>query len=311
MSIPAKAWPRQFDGSFEPITKAGVYNLPIDAYHGNCCDGPSISSTGLRRIEAESPLHYWFESPLNPNAEKPEGRAAFDFGRAAHCLLLGEPVFRRSFAVRPDKWSDWRTSDAREWKKERESAGLTVIAPDDLETIKAMAKAVDADAFAGKLIRAGDGIERSLIWKDDATGIWLKSRPDIIISGMPAVVDLKTTVDASDKSLERTMADFGYHMQAGLAAEGMRRVLNTDIGNEGAILIFVEKYAPYAVNVKVIDPEALHHGWSLCRRALRTFKACWDDKRWPGYRGNGGTLSLPAWETKRLREEVEAGLLEV
>jgi hypothetical protein len=293
------------------IDKPGIYAIAINDYHSDCCDGPSISSTGLRQIETQSPLHYWCGSPLNPNAAPRESKAAFDFGRAAHCLVLGDPVFRKHFAVRPDKWADWLTAKSRAWRSARSDAGFTVITPDDLDAIRTMASSIDGDDLAAKLARAGDGIEKSLIWKDDATGVWLKSRPDIIIDSMPAIVDLKTTTSASDAALERVMADYGYHMQAALAAEGMKRVLGKDIGNDGAVLLFIEKAPPYAVNVKVIDAEALQFGWALCRRSLRTFKQCWDSGKWPGYRGNGGSLSLPAWETKRLRADVETGLLEV
>jgi PDDEXK-like domain of unknown function (DUF3799) len=298
--------------SLEKVSAPGVYDLPIEIYHGDCCIGPSISSSGLRTIEAVSPLHYWWSSPLNPKGEKREASKALDFGRATHCLLLGDPVFRSRFAVRPDEWADWRASAAKQWKEGKEAEGLTVVTPDDVETIKRMAESLDDDPLARGLILQGHGaVEKSLIWQDAETGMWLKSRPDILLTGGNAAmtVDLKTTADASDRALERTMAEYGYHMQGALAGEAMRRVLNADPGNDGTVLIFVEKTAPYAVNVKVIDAEALDFGMRLCRRALRTFAEGIKTGVWRGYRGNGSSLSLPAWITKQLREEDEAGLL--
>jgi hypothetical protein len=53
------------------ISAAGAYSadvVSIEAYHGSeICPAPSISATGLKLIASKSPLHYWWQSALNPN----------------------------------------------------------------------------------------------------------------------------------------------------------------------------------------------------------------------------------------------------
>ena len=55
----------------EKVTEPGIYDMPINWYHDDCCDGPSVSSSGLRTIELESPEHYWAHHPANP--DRPNG----------------------------------------------------------------------------------------------------------------------------------------------------------------------------------------------------------------------------------------------
>lgn len=84
------------------IGEPGVYDLSMAEYHGDCCDSPSVSSSGLRTIWSQSPAHYWYNSPYNPNRPEPKERAHFSIGKAAHHLLyLGRKGFDEEFVVRP------------------------------------------------------------------------------------------------------------------------------------------------------------------------------------------------------------------
>src|SRR4051794_35615536 len=109
------------------ITAPGLYSgVPIQTYHGaSLCGGPSVSSSGLRKIINQSPAHFWCESPYNPNRVEPKESDALVLGRAAHHLLLGEDDFSTLFIARPDKWDSWRTDAAKAWKAEQEAEGRT------------------------------------------------------------------------------------------------------------------------------------------------------------------------------------------
>ncbi len=289
------------------IRAPGIYvGLPIDRYHTQCTDGPSISSSGLRTIWSESPAHFWAHSSLNPNRIEPKDNPAFNVGRLAHKLLIeGREGLEKDFAIRPDVWSDWRTKEARVWKDQQILAGKTVVTEEDLAAVTGMAESLARHP----LVKAGilDGrVERSLIWKDRETGIWLKARPDVIPNGSGLVADLKTTTSVRTDALERSLGDYGYHVQAALVGMGLKATLAVDM--EEFALVWVEKTAPWCVRVTTLSGADIERGQMQVRAALRTFADCLKSGRWPGPGGDrqdGEYLTLPAWAAKRIDTELE------
>jgi len=70
------------------ITEPGIYDIPETDYHADPIAEPSLSSSIAKILLARSPRHAWANHPrLNPNQE-PETRREFDFGSAAHAMLL-------------------------------------------------------------------------------------------------------------------------------------------------------------------------------------------------------------------------------
>ena len=288
------------------IAQPGVYDMPIEAYHGDCCDGPSISSTGLREIETRSPAHYWAYSVHNPKRAPQESRRHFDVGKAAHALLLGEGEFAKRFTIRPTCWPDWRTKEARAWRDEQIKAGLVVLLPEDIDTIRGMRDSLADHPLVQQGILNGH-VEKSLIWKDRETGIWLKSRPDVIPADPTIYADLKALGDCSPLAIRRAISDHGYHMQLALGGEGMRELL--DIRIENYALMCVEKTPPFAVNFKPIDNEAIWYGARQNRRAIRKAAECFASGRWPAYDDDGITAHLTKYALDRLQKEDAAGFL--
>lgn len=294
----------------EKIAKPGVYDLTMAQYHGDCCAAPSVSSSGLRTIWSQSPAHYFYASPYNPNPPEPEERPHFSIGRAAHHLLyLGRKGFDDEFVVRPSEWKDWRTAAAREWREQQIKSGRTIITDGELERITGMARALGAHPLVKSGILDG-AVERSLIWRDPS-GAWLKSRPDNIPTGSGLFADLKTTESVSDESLERSLASFGYHMQAALVGMASEAVLNRPM--EEFAFVWVEKSPPHCVRVTVLTGEDLERGRMQLRRAIDTFARCVATGEWPGP-GNGRRdaeyLQLPAWAAKRIDQQLEVAAAE-
>ncbi|CAN7173218.1 PD-(D/E)XK nuclease-like domain-containing protein [Brevundimonas sp. LjRoot202] len=292
------------------ITAPGVWDLTMSVYHSSCCEGPSISSSGLRTIWSQSAAHYWYSSPYNPNPPEPEERPHFSIGRAAHHLLyLGRKGFDDEFVVRPSEWKDWRTAAAREWREEQIKTGRTIITDGELEKITGMARSLGAHPLVKQGILDG-AVERSLIWQDPS-GAWLKSRPDNIPTGSGLFADLKTTESVSDESLERSLASFGYHMQAALVGMASEAVLGRQM--EEFAFVWVEKAPPHCVRVTVLTGEDLERGRMQLRRSIDTFARCVASGEWPGP-GGGRTdaeyLQLPAWAAKRIDQALEVAAAE-
>lgn len=288
------------------ITEAGVYDLTMERYHGQPCAGPSVSSSGLRTIWSASPAHYYLDSSLNPDREPPGEKAHFSLGRAAHHLLfLGQKGFAEEFVVRPEQWSDWRSKEARLWKEAAFADGKTVLTDADLAAITGMARSLAAHP----LVKAGilDGaVERSLLWQDPDSGVWLKSRPDVIPNDSGDVADLKTTVSVATEALRRTIADYHYAMQGALVGMGFEAVLQRQM--QSFSLVFVEKTPPYCCRVVTLRPSDLERGERQVRAAAAIFADCCTREEWPG---PGGTqqdaeyLSPSEWSVKQVDERLE------
>lgn len=289
------------------IKAPGAYRIPMVWYHSNCCAGPSISSSGLRKIENESPAHYWAFSYLNPHAFPEPDKQALGFGRAAHCLLLGGESFKKHYAVRPSKWKDWRTNDAKEWRDKQIEAGRTVITEADLTTIKLMSAVLKRHPILEAANLLSGQIEASLIWQDRETGVWLKARPDVIPEFDGVASDYKSATAAQPNDCRKAIWKFGYHMQLALIAEGYEAIFGRPL--ENFLLVFQEYRPPFNVMPVEIDADAIYWGRCQNRRAIRTFADCLDKGEWPGYADEIAVSSLPEWYTNRLAEEQTNGLL--
>jgi hypothetical protein len=290
------------------ITEAGCYRMPIEAYHADCCAGPSISSSGLRLIEAKSPAHYWCDSYLNPDrADDAEESEAFRLGRAAHHLLLGETEFNLRFAIRPARFDSWRTNEAKAWRAGQIADGKTVLIDGEVTTVRGMASSLARHALIRNGLLNGE-VERSLIWQDKETGVWLKARPDVIPLDTD-IVDLKTIADAGRRGLEKSLTETAYHMQLALVGMGMEAIFNRPAESFHYTLVFVEKKAPWASVIAPVDMAAIWWGRKQLRRAIRKFAECVEKNDWPGYDHDLQTLALPDWYVKRLEAQIAAGQL--
>lgn len=299
----------------KPVSRPGVYvGVPMDAYHGAITVKPSISSTGIRTIFDKSPAHYFRDSYLNPDREPPKDSDAFRFGRAAHFLLLGEKGFRDQFIVRPDKYRDeegkskpWTgaATYCKAWKKEAEDAGLTIITPADLESIRAMAENLRREP----LVKAGilnGAIEHSLIWRDEETGVWLKARPDAMPAVDMCVADLKTCVDITDSGIEKAISDHDLHVQAALVGMGLRALTGREM--ESFSLVFVEKTKPHCVRVRELTGADLALGEQQIRAVLPIFAKAVETGVWHGPGGGQADAQyaeVTPWRKKAIERRLQ------
>ena len=296
----------------EKISDSGAFSgVSMARYHGpDLCDGPSISSSGLRQIFTDSPMGYWVESPYNPARIDQSDKEHFVLGRACHHLLLGEAEFGKHFSVRPEKWDSWRPNDARGWRSKEQLAGRTVLDPKQIEAIRGMAglldwqKDLDDSGLANSaLVKSGilNGlIEHTVVYRDEETGIYIKVRPDAIPLTDGVAGDLKTTTAVDYESLQGTINSLRYDVQGALIRMALRMVCGIELTNFA--LIYVMKTPPYAVQPVEIKTEAMDAAEQDIRVALRTFARCMETGKWPG---PGGTqadamyIEMSGWARKR------------
>lgn len=302
----------KWDG--KPIDKPGIYEIPLDDYHGQCCVGPSVSSSGLRKIfdPNSSPAHFWDESSLNPDHVEVQQSEAMILGRAAHHAILEEPDFDKFFIQRPATYEDdkgnekpWNSNAnvCKAWLKKQATNGLTVLTEPQVEKIIGMKRAILAHDHAPSLLRGH--IELSFIWQDDETGIWLKSRPDAVPAYDATGTDLKCVSSVSDQFISNALRDRGYVQQAALVGEAFKQLLGVDL--ETFAFIFVEQDRPHCVRMESVAAEDYDRGWHGNRAALRLIRKCLDTGHWPGPQnssGDGNAFALSAFARERFDRQL-------
>lgn len=187
---------------------------------------------------------------------------------------------------------------------EQADANRTVLTANDLEHIKGMARTLGREP----MIRAGilgGLIEHSMVWQDQETGIWLKSRPDAIPTGDLDFADLKTAADVSDAGIARAIGDNNLHMQGAMVAMGCREILGAEMTS--FTLVFSEKTPPYCCRIHTLTGEDLELGEKQVRAALRLMARSLQRGRWPGPGGeqtDAQYATMTPWRRKAIERQL-------
>lgn len=290
----------------DKITKPGVYyDITNEAYHGDCCDAPSLSSSGARALIEECPAAFWWNSYLNPDYE-PENKKVFDLGTAAHTALL-EPETWEGRIVVIDA-ANYQTKAAKEARDAAWAAGKTPLLADQRDAIAAMRDALMAHPLASKAWQQGHA-ESSYFWHPEGyDGLWLKCRPDFMPDHGQWIIDYKTTTSANPRAFTKRVWDLGYFQSAAWYIDGVEAV--TGRAPEEWWFVVQEVKPPYLVSVFLLDMRAIEWGRILNRRAVALFAKCLATDTWPGYGETAQMIGLPTWAEFQLEERHQAGEFE-
>jgi len=158
----------------KPITKPGIYDMPMADYLADPCETPSLSSGIARRLCEASPIHGWTAHPrLNP-LYRAEVDERFDIGTAAHALLLEG---RAGVAI--IEAPDWRTAAARDARDRARAEGKIPILSARWEDVQALVRAtrMQLNGHAATPTPFTDGRpEETLVWREG--DIWCRARLD-------------------------------------------------------------------------------------------------------------------------------------
>lgn len=297
------------------ITEPGAYpDIDGDEYHAReICDSPSISSSGLKTIEQQSAIHYWWDSPLNPKRPKPEQKAAFNIGKGVHDLLLLQGLFPKNYHIMPEGY-DGRLKKWFDAKEEMEAAmesGIPVLRFEQYRMVEAMAEQVSKNELAAALLTAGTP-EMTLAAKDPVTGVWMRARPDVLPDTMDILPDIKTTISAHPGDFQKQATNLGYFQSAAHYIDVVDLIFGEPPSKRRFVLIAVEKDPPHLVQIYHLDDESIQMGRMLNRKALNTFAQCLKTGVWPGYSPPDNpvkSLAMARWAHAEINQRVELGEL--
>jgi hypothetical protein len=276
-----------------PISEPGIYGpdqIDIEDYHSQrCCTGVSVSSTSLRTVLRQCPALYWAFSDLNPARFIQERKESLDFGRAAHALVLGEPEFNAKFVI--SEYDNFRSKDSQIWRDEQTRQ---IVRKEDMPVIEMMARGQREAPQVARAFSEGKP-ECSVIWRDEKTGIFVKTRPDWLpdFPSVRFVAEYKTCLTIEPRQLSIDVFKYGYEMQAAMCLDGIEIV--TGKKPLGIAHIVQEKKPPYLCDMRLFTEEQIAFGRMEYQRALLIFKRCLDSGEWPGYTLEPQYFDTPPW----------------
>lgn len=248
-----------------------MYGVNELDYHA---DRASLSVSGAKILTNEGPAAFAWER------ENPTFSDAFDFGSAAHAMVLGIGAELVVHEYDPKKVKSPKATNT--WKAEQSEArerGAVLLLPDEYAVVRAMADRLMEHKVASQLLGEGEP-EVSAYAVDPDTGVMRRGRVDWL--GPRIVTDYKTAAGSvHPRNLSGrygTVRKWGYDRQAAWYLDLLR-----DCGHPAThfAFIFQAKAAPYSVTVAVVPEDQLHEARSLNADALRIFRDCTDSGDWP------------------------------
>jgi hypothetical protein len=268
-----------------------------DWYHGDPVTGGSLSVSGAKLLLPPScPAKFDY-------ARKHGGKhtKAMDAGTRAHAMVLG----KGSDQLKLLDYPNYKTKKAQDDRDAAIAAGKVPTLPHELAEAQAIADAVRADEMAGALFAEGDA-EVSMFWHDEQWDIWLRGRMDWLtyIDGMPCIVDLKKTADASPQEFARSVDKYRYYMQDPHYRDGLAACLKCDPDEIDFLFVSVEDSGDHLVMVHRIDLEAVALGRECNAIAREHYRDCTAAGIWPKWSESISDLPLPHYAATRIRREI-------
>lgn len=251
--------------------------------------------SSLRHM-ARSPAHYR-HALVTPREDTP----ALKRGRGVHSAVLEPEKFAKDYV----RWDGGRRA-GKEWTAfQEEHAGREILTEDEYAECMAIAAAVLGDPIAARYVSKGKA-EQTVKWTREwptlgglaGYGMACKGRMDFV-ADCGALVDLKTTRDASPGGFGRAVVNFTMHAQAAFYSDGYEAMTGHRLP---FMLVAVENVAPYAVVVYQVPEEILELGREHYVELLERLHRCRETNEWPGYSDTEQQLTLPAWAMPRTDE---------
>lgn len=230
----------------------------------------------------KSPAHYkdMFDHPLPDSAP-------LRFGRALHIATF-EP---EDLTTKVCCWVGG-TRRGKEWEAFKTSnADKEILTDTEHKACLAMREQIFASPIARKYITGG-AAELSLGWQIQVADKVMPCKGRFDYVQPAAVVELKTTRDASPKSFGQQSFFYNYHTQAAWYLDAYEHVTGKVLPY---YIIAVEKQSPFVVQVYRVPEAAIRVGRATYMQWLDLLQYCRESGTWPAYAECELDLTLPAW----------------
>lgn len=215
---------------------------------------------------------------------------AMDLGSVVHAMTLEPEKTSDVFRVSP--FDSFRTKEAREWRDEAIEQGVIVLTEKDASAATGIATNAKRElerALGGATYKVEQEVTGSI------NGVDVCGLIDVVPDDGETLWDLKTCSSIGDeRSLQRTVFDFGYHVQAALYCD----LVSADTEKEPSFgFIFVETSAPYETTHIMLDSDCILAGRAKYMELINKWSQLRDKPldEWPGSVERGIVMEPPSW----------------
>lgn len=210
--------------------------------------------------------------------EHEESTASQSLGDVVHTYILDPETFPLRFAMEPDvttgayeRFANPRASkaykDAIKALKAANPNAAILKRPDYIKAVNIAASVAD-HRIANALLTHRELTEATITFEMD--GNTFRIRPDTVCLdalGRPAVVDLKTAADPTERAFRASAEKYGYVLSPALYCRGVQEALSTDVVVDFYWLV-VGTQAPHHVVVYRASEQMMARSNAMLARAL-------------------------------------------
>ena len=239
----------------------------------------AISSSDVKAVFGKSLAHWKHRAAFKPTIAMSIGTAVHDM-----CLEDGENTVRGGADRRGKQWSDAFA--------EAEAHGKLLLTAGDYDLARNVADSVMFHPVGAKMAGPDTVNEASFFAKCPMTGLDIKCRPDSY-DEKGVIFDIKTCQSSAPKDVEADIRKYNYALQASWYLYVMQ---NAGYKADRFCFVFVEKTAPYAVNVCELTKEYIEWADAMMHKALADIKTANDTQVWEtGYSIGINSVDIPPW----------------
>lgn len=260
---------------------SGIFLMPAKEYH----DEKKGLSRGMALEILQRSLEHMRYSTDHPD----EPTKFMEFGTLVHCATLEPETLAEQYHVTPEtylaedgKKKNWHNGAnfCKDWNKAH--ADRICITKEAETMVKACCARIRGNPFLASMLRVGH-VERSCFAKCPQTGIWLRSRPDLLAwdrGGRLWVLDIKKTQDATARGFRKAIRNMRYDFQEAW----YRRVLEL-LGYkvEGFLFCAVEEQPPHGLGIFKIAFDKVANQMPRVQQAIDFYAQAKEQNTWTGY----------------------------
>lgn len=288
---PAEAGHRS--GQEWELAEERLHEIPNETYH-------ALNAVGKSTLDlvAQSPALVQWDAAA---PEDEEAASAVDLGNAFEALLLEPTRFADTYIVDTPLAKNTKEgkAEAQQVQEEADRTGKAILSPKDYRRIELMQRSALAHPTVyGLLMHRAHIVQRSWIWTDAETGVRCKCRPDLMLTDVPLVADVK--IAGQPERFGASVQERRYHVQDAMYTDGMARYYGERPNFVFIVVSSAQSARKYPVHVYELEPADKSIGHQLYRRDLNHYAGCLRFGEWKGVE----PLTRPSW-AHRLDETID------